>query len=83
MDLISNWVTCAPLLGQTIKIHISKPKIGNTENEISKIEIGTRGCLKSKVLNRNMEIGKIDAKIIIEATQTKWKIVTALVRGHK
>ena len=30
-----------------------------------------------------MEIGKIDAKIIIEATHTKLKIVTALVRGHK
>ena len=61
-------MTCDPLLGQTIKIHISKLKIGNTEHEKSKIEIGTRVCLKSKVLNRNMEIGKINAKIIIEAT---------------
>ena len=63
-------MTRAPPIGQISKNHISKPKIGNTENKKSKIEIGTRGCLKSKVLNRNIEIGKIDAKIIIEATHT-------------
>ena len=71
MDLISNYVTCAPLLGQIVKNHILKPKIGNTENGNSTIEIGTRGCLKLKALNRNIKIGKIDAKIVIEATQTK------------
>ena len=71
MDLISDYVTCAPLLGQIIKNHISKPKIRNIENEKLKIESGTKSCLKSKVLNRNIEIGKIDAKIRIKATQTK------------
>ena len=43
----------------------------NLKSKVPKIEIGTRGCLESKMLSRKIEIGKIDALIRIEATQTK------------
>ena len=42
-----------------------------SENDKPQIEIGIWGCLKSKVLNQYIKIGKIDAEIRIEATPTK------------
>ena len=41
-------MTCAPLLGQTIENHISKPKIGNTENDNTDNRNRDKGLSESK-----------------------------------